>query len=383
MPPQQNDNEVVAEAQTAATAAVDASVADENMKTEVSEKTTAATPAIVVNEDAEADAVVAAAVDNAIAKAAASNAESYWDAPAEKALEGKTLSTMDVTMLERQHEDGNDSRQIDDDKNNNNNGKTVNMIRPPSSNSFWDWQEGVKKSLSNMSLSNLKRGSHEEHVQQQQQLQEQQAIDGSNGGGYWLWKNASLKNLASTVSLTSLERAVKTKEGDSNNSDGTDTKSTIPRNDSVSSTGSGSRYWFWRNPSMSKMSFSNASLTALEKSAKEGADELNTSNGSNRSSGSRGGGPITNLQHKLRNSWRASFKQLSSNSLSGLDELGDSSRGRAAAAKKEYVDARNTILSERSTSEMGLGNVITCEEHEEEEEDEDDAISCGSGAITF
>ena len=36
-------------------------------------------------------------------KDAAPEAQSYWDAPAETALDGKTLSTMDLTMMVAQH----------------------------------------------------------------------------------------------------------------------------------------------------------------------------------------------------------------------------------------------------------------------------------------
>eukprot|EP00529_Nitzschia_sp_RCC80_P031804 CAMPEP_0113481830 /NCGR_PEP_ID=MMETSP0014_2-20120614/22608_1 /TAXON_ID=2857 /ORGANISM="Nitzschia sp." /LENGTH=360 /DNA_ID=CAMNT_0000375333 /DNA_START=237 /DNA_END=1319 /DNA_ORIENTATION=- /assembly_acc=CAM_ASM_000159 len=350
--------------------------------TEASEDTkmSPAPPAVVAHEEdgGEEETAATSAVDGAIAKAATST-DSYWDAPAEKALDGKTLSTMDMTMLGHQNaaEAGAEQGEA---SNTAATPTTANIVRPPSSNSFWDWQEGVKKSLSNMSLSNLKRGSHQEHVEQKQEEEEEEAQEqqknkttsmsaGSGGGGYWFWKNASSTNLSSNVSLTTLEKDVKSKE---------EGGGTIRRNDSATSTGSGSKYWFWKNPSMSKMSFSNASLTALDKSAKE-QDELDTSTGSNRSIGSSGSGPITNLQHKLRNSWRASFKQLSSNSLTGMDELGNSSGKGAAAAKKEYAE-RRISMSGRSASGLGLGN-ITCEEAEEEEDD--DAISCGSGAITF
>ncbi len=64
-------------------------------------------------------------------------------------------------------------------------------------------------------------------------------------------------------------------------------------------------------------SMSNVSLDTMEKTARE----------SDRMESKEGAGPITNMQHKLRASWRKSFQHLSSNSLTKLDEGEAENRG--------------------------------------------------------
>jgi len=111
-------------------------------------------------------------------------ADSYWDAPPENKLQGKTLSTLDLSTLES---NGNakapepgasywDDQPLDKTLQ----GKTLsqvemsamgkqhpdeasnNMTKSPS---FWDWRvEALKKSVSKLSMSNLRKGSADDHI---------------------------------------------------------------------------------------------------------------------------------------------------------------------------------------------------------------------------
>ena len=61
------------------------------------------------------------------------------------------------------------------------------------------------------------------------------------------------------------------------------------------------------------------------------------------------GGPLTNLEHKLRNSWRKSFQQLSSSSLSKLDEGKDESK--SSTWKDSFRSFRKSVQNLNAKSE--------------------------------
>jgi hypothetical protein len=73
---------------------------------------------------------------------------SYWDdAPIDKSLEGKRLSALDLSAMEKQHVD--EPKESSDSK----------------SSSFWDWKvKELKKSVSKLSLSNLRTSSNSDRV---------------------------------------------------------------------------------------------------------------------------------------------------------------------------------------------------------------------------
>eukprot|EP00532_Pseudo-nitzschia_australis_P003431 CAMPEP_0168184666 /NCGR_PEP_ID=MMETSP0139_2-20121125/13370_1 /TAXON_ID=44445 /ORGANISM="Pseudo-nitzschia australis, Strain 10249 10 AB" /LENGTH=452 /DNA_ID=CAMNT_0008106321 /DNA_START=260 /DNA_END=1618 /DNA_ORIENTATION=- len=78
---------------------------------------------------------------------ASAGAPSYWDdAPIDKSLQGKTLSQVDMTAMNRQHVDEPSSRS----------GETA---------PYWDWKmKKFRKTLSKLSLSNLRSGSRADDV---------------------------------------------------------------------------------------------------------------------------------------------------------------------------------------------------------------------------
>jgi hypothetical protein len=73
---------------------------------------------------------------------------SYWDdAPIDKSLEGKKLSALDLSAMEKQHVD------------------KPQESRDSKSSSFWDWKvKELKKSVSKLSLSNLRTSSNSDRV---------------------------------------------------------------------------------------------------------------------------------------------------------------------------------------------------------------------------
>jgi len=86
-------------------------------------------------------------------------APSYWDdAPIDKSLQGKTLSVLDMSAMEHQHVDTPDA------------GQTA---------PYWDWKlKEIKRTLSKMSMSNLRKGSTSDVV-----VDDDRVYGGNNGGG--------------------------------------------------------------------------------------------------------------------------------------------------------------------------------------------------------
>lgn len=261
--------------------------------------------------------------------AASPDATSYWEAPPEATLQGKTLSTLNMTDLTHERV----------------------AEAPAARNNYWDWQESIRKSLSKLTLTDL-------FFQQQQQQsssevakedEKDKADDDNNAAtkndstttppsavatttsspapSYWSWRNASFSNLrASTASLTALEQASQQADQEqavAGSSTAAATATTKP-------TGS---YWFWRNPATTD---STASLDTLEQTARE-ADRM---------TGTTAAGPISNLSHRLRNSWRQSFHKLSSQSLTKLNEAGHENE----TATSDGSSNGNSNTAEKSTT---------------------------------
>lgn len=102
---------------------------------------------------------------------------SYWDeAPIDESLKGKRLSAVDIAAMNKQR--------VDDDK------KTKESSTP-----YWEWQgvKAIKKTLSKISMSNLRKGSSHDVV-----LDDDCVHGGTNSKG-----TASIPNTDSTNSIDS------------------------------------------------------------------------------------------------------------------------------------------------------------------------------------
>lgn len=186
----------------------------------------------------------------------ATTSSNYWSEGAEN-LKG-TLSSLSLTGLGKRKTTAETNNDVEDEA-------------PPPKGGYWEWQETIKKTLSTVSLGNLAKKTHGDADS------EPVAEPKKN---YWFWRQ-------SFKSKSDLNDGVEGEEGG--------------EEEEVNTPPAGSSYWFWRNSSAS-----------LNKAA--GGDE-DSSDGEAKKSG-----PISNLEHKLRSTWRKSFQHLSSNSLTKLDE---------------------------------------------------------------
>eukprot|EP00934_Nitzschia_sp_Nitz4_P006756 Nitzschia sp. Nitz4//scaffold87_size112219//89740//90633//NITZ4_004086-RA/size112219-processed-gene-0.113-mRNA-1//1//CDS//3329559405//6746//frame0 len=276
---------------------------------------------------------------------------SYWDAPPEKQLEGKTLSTMDMQLMTTSADPSEDRGSENSDLSDTT--PAASLPRNQSSGSYWGWQEDIKKTLSNLSLSDM----FAQHTHVREAPVPEIKVETPNntnpkgsgffGGGYWFWRNPSMTNLGSTASLNTMEQTARESdrmEGATGaspaGSTGNSTSQSAQISKSPSQNASGGGYWFWRNASMQNMS--NASLDTMEQTARE-TDRME----------GVGTGPISNLQHKLRSTWRRSFQQLSNNSLSRLDEKQSHSlrKGDLDALQHEDLDTPHEEEDEDSDAE--------------------------------
>lgn len=387
--------------------------------------------------------------EEASALAVAGAGSSYWEAPAEKGLDGQRLSEMDLTSLAAQHLDAasasgggtEEEQQRPADENNNSNNSTGLGKKRHSVGSYWEWQgDKIKTSLSKLSLTNLARSrgngngtQEEEDVDEgggkegQASSQEGGEPSPKRGGNYWEWQGAKFKHTLSNLSLSNLAKGSRGAQDSAGNADGGVDADDQAAAEAASGMGprrpSKNSYWFWRNSSMKNLNSSNASLTALEHAAKEGdaaaagsgADDMskqqpggNDGGGGGRSywfwrngsindltissasldtldkkakaseSGKQvsisddsapSSGPITNLQHKMRNSWRKSFQHFSTNSLSKLDE-GSTVDAQKKGWKEAFSGGKKKTL--QLDNDDSLGGVSACSNG-----------SFGDGAITF
>ncbi|KAI2489422.1 hypothetical protein MHU86_25173 [Fragilaria crotonensis] len=224
---------------------------------------------------------------------------------------------------------------------------------PPTN--YWGWKETVKGTLSNLDLSKLGKAKQETAVSPETLDTSSDSVPKvTPGGGYWEWTE-TIKKTLSTVSLGTVghahgvdaknnDEAVKQsqknywhwrnsfksasdlaqQEKDGGLAAGASAKSPTP------TTGS---YWFWRNPSMT--SLSQVNLDQASKKEMEGDDSV-------ASTPTKTGGPITNLEHRMRNSWRKSFQKLSNSSLTKLDE-GGKDESKSSAWKESFRSFRESV----------------------------------------
>ena len=273
--------------------------------------------------------------------------DSYWDALPEKELEGKTLSTLNLSQLEHERIKEESSALSS---------MTPDPIQKQGG-SYWVWQETIRKSLSKMTLTELffqssQPSSNMEDIkkttvpEQKVTPSDQAMLQTDSTPSYWFWRNASFGNLRmSAVSLPSLEAASRQDDG---------------QNNIKPSQGTG--YWFWRNASMANMS--TASLDSMDRHSQEAdhpTKEWKDVNSLTSASSTRGTvRPISTFSHRLRNSWRKSFQQLSSNSLSRLSE-DDAAESQAGSWKQAFGASRKAsetefVREERDGTDMGVSS---------------------------
>ena len=204
---------------------------------------------------------------------------------------------------------------------------TTEQQAPAANEGYWGWKEGLKGSLSTLSLSGLGKSAKKQEEQADSTDQEQDPAeeDKPKVVSYWEWKETVKKSL-STVSLTTMGTQVKTEEvveKPAAKNYWTWQNSFKSENDlknAEQTEGKAGGYWGWTEGL--KGSLSSLSLSGLGKSSGKSADESPespTKEGESFDVPTKTG-PISNLDHKMRSSWRSSFQRLSSNSLSKLDE---------------------------------------------------------------
>ena len=217
---------------------------------------------------------------------------------------------------------------------------------PPSpsgqtTNNYWGWKETVKGTLSSLNLSNLGNKDHVVSPAETSDTSSDSVPKMTTGGGYWEWKE-TIKKTLSNVSLGTMGHR-EVKKGDTVGGDATTDGEAAKQSQKnywhwrnsfksasdlaqqekeggssdPSTTEAPGSYWFWRNPSLASLSQIN-----LDQAGQEAEGDSAVAS----STPTKSGGPLTNLEHKLRNSWRKSFQQLSSSSLSKLDEGKDESK---------------------------------------------------------
>mmetsp|Transcript_15051 Transcript_15051/g.22142 ORF Transcript_15051/g.22142 Transcript_15051/m.22142 type:complete len:147 (+) Transcript_15051:207-647(+) len=134
-------------------------------------------------------------------------------------------------------------------------------------------------------------------------------------------------------------------------------------NQGTENSSGGGGYWFWRNNSFNK-TLSQISLEKL---------------GMGESTPSESDRPLTNLQHKLRNSWRKSFQHLSSNSLSRLDE-NDTTEKKSSTWKESLHAFRDSFANLKLA---GASNTVGEDEILTEVDPADGGNDMDEDAITF
>ena len=220
--------------------------------------------------DGEAEAATTKAVESAPESSAAvceiqnndpkAAVGDCWSEPAEKQLEGKTLSTLDLDSLG--HVVHGDAETKSD---------------APAGGSYWDFKERIQKTLSNLSLTDLVRGHHATTEANSDNPAEEPPKEGATvpsdtnaGAGHWFWRNPSFKNLGnlSSASLTTLEKEAKA-------SDASQTATASPAATSTTASSmprrpSSGGCWFWRgsNDTNAAKTDSNVSLNTLEQQAR-------------------------------------------------------------------------------------------------------------------
>jgi hypothetical protein len=205
----------------------------------------------------------------------------------------------------------------------------------PKATGYWEWQESIKKTLSTVSLGTGTMGNATTTTTTSTTPNSKEGTESETSTAkpppinYWHWKN-------SFKSASDLIKAAETKEGGS----------------SAEAPQGGGSYWFWRNPSMKSLSLVNLNQSGNSSSGTEDAASASTPR--------KAGGPITDLEHKMRNSWRKSFQKLSSNSLTKLDE-GGADDGKATSWRQSFRLFSNSVknLNKSHGSSESMGDTTT------------------------
>lgn len=278
------------------------------------------------------------------------NEMSYWDAPVERSLRNKTLSTLDMMVLESNHPD--EKKEEKDDY----------------------WEAPIESSLRKKTLSTLDMSMLESnHPDVKEKLPERNNNDSGKEGNdsdlttdatseedlTCYWDDAPIDKSLQGKTLSKIEISEMNKQHPDEPED-KKKESTHP-------------YWDWKlkeNMNNMKKTLSNLSLRNLRKGSKrdvfsESDEVLDRTRGASRGRGGgeegtsskESGGPITKKTHKLRDSWKKSFQKLSTNSLAGLDESGGS-RGSAARSSFRIFKSRNGLdLSSSSYGSQSSHNL--------------------------
>lgn len=319
----------------------------------------------------------------------------YWDAPKEQYLEGKTLSTLDMSLLQANHPDEKQS-QINDGSNSQNEEEKQQQQQQTikkNDSGYWD-AAPIENSLQGKTLSTLSMTA----------MNTNHADGNDITGGYWdAPEEEKLKGKTlSTIDVATLATNSNSSCGDTSTSTDGDsapsywddapideslrgktlskvdmTEMSKQHVDANKASMSASPYWDW-NFKAAKKTLSNLSLKSLRRGSGKDTvvmdDNFNvvpsrgsskwvsSSNNNNNNNSPKNQKPvksITNKVHKLRDSWRKSFQRLSTNTLDQLDESGRST-GSAKLMGKRMFKSRNVLdVSGGSLNSQGSADGIT------------------------
>jgi len=281
---------------------------------------------------------------------------SYWDAPKESTLRGKTLSTLDLVVMESNHPDQQKLKTDDywggTPKEDGLKGRTISSLdmtvldsnhpdeKKEKNDSYWEVtpkEECLEgKTLSTLSMSQLEANHPDEKKEKTD--------------SYWeapIEKKLQGKTL-STIDMTTLETTGPPSATTTEESDGgaasywdepIDKTLEGKRLSSIDMVAMGKQhldkkpqaeapatpYWDWKIKAIKK-TLSKISLSNLRKGSRDDVELDDRVHGGisqqkpSATTGESSVKPITKKTHKLRDSWRMSFHQMSTNTLDQLDE---------------------------------------------------------------
>lgn len=332
---------------------------------------------------------------------------SYWDAPKETSLQGKTLSTLDMTALETNHPEQQQRKQDDywgesPKVDSSIEGKTLSTLditamesnhpdeKQEKGDSYWGSAQKDSslegKTLSTLSMSALESNHPDEKKEKHDNYWEAPVEDKLKGKRLSTIDMKTLEDTAGpTKSITATEEP--TEEASYWDDAPIDKSLQGKRLSSIELAALEKQrvdeppkpahpYWDWQGPVTTlKKTLSKISLSNLRKGSKNDAIVLDddcvhggsnnasasltkpppssSSSGSLSSSSSSSGSvkPITKKVHRLRDSWRKSFQRLSTTTLDQLDEsTGSGSR----VLGKRIFKSRNS-LDVSGGSQMSIG----------------------------
>jgi len=322
---------------------------------------------------------------------------SYWDAPKEISLEGKTLSTLDITMLEKEHPDDDKAKKDDyweAPKEKSLDGKTLSSLdmtmleannpeeHQKKKDSYWDAAPTDKtlegKTLSKLDLSDLAVGHPDEKKETSDSYwdaPEESKLHGktlstidmttlestgkpsTEAGAPSYWDDAPIDKSLEGKTLSQVDMAAMNKQH---------------MDDPSSNPGEAPPYWDWKMKTFKK-TLSKLSLSNLRSGSNKdvfvdddfevhGATNSRTNSSNSLSSSDSSSGrtpvkPITKKSHRLRDTWRKSFHRLSTTTLDQLDE--SSSSGPRVMGARVFKSRNHLDISGGSRSSVGSDGGIT------------------------